>query len=301
MLILILASLARARGATLIVDGTSGYLSISEALADAADGDTIEISAGTWYDCIDLDGKSLSIIGTAGSAATTLDAGGTCDAALVSTTGAPVVVIEGLTVSNHESTGVRVGAGTFTLDDVALVDAGSAGLSVFALEVDGGGVTLMNSSVTGGIVLEASGGTLEVVDCALDDAAISTDGADVAVRGTTFENLAPVESMLDVTDGSLDVQDCIFSDIGGSNGSALHAESAVVTISGSAFLRNGGSASMLGGAVMVESAALDITSSEFSDNATNGATGEGRGGAVYSDGDVTVSDSTFTGNLASKK
>lgn len=300
MLLSILAALPLARAATLVVDGASGYSSISEAVADAVDGDTIEVAAGTWYDCVDLDGKSLSIVGTAGSGATTLDGGGTCTSALTSTTGAPVVVLQGLTISNHEDAGVRVDGGTYIFDDLAFVDAGSASLHLYALEVQGGAVMLTNSTVSGGdITLEASGGSLEVSDCTFDEAEISTDGADVTVARTLFQDGTPSGGVLTVTGGTLVVTDSTFSDIAGSDGSAIYASDSVITITGTAFLRNAGAGYGSGGAIYAESSTLDIHSSEFIDNsATGNGTNRAHGGAVYTDSDITVAGSTFTGNLA---
>ena len=66
-----------ALAATLSVDGVS-YRTITEALDDAVDGDTIEVVAGTWYECLTVT-ASVSLVGTSGSASTTLDGGGVCD------------------------------------------------------------------------------------------------------------------------------------------------------------------------------------------------------------------------------
>ena len=104
-MILLLSTLGHA--ATLAVDttGASGtYGSISAAILAAADGDTITVAAGTWYDCVDFDGKDLAIVG-AGSATTTLDGAGVC-AVLITATGGETASLSGFSASNNGKNGI---------------------------------------------------------------------------------------------------------------------------------------------------------------------------------------------------
>ena len=71
--------------ATLTVDTSdaTAYQTIQDAIDAAASGDTIDVAADTYEECLDTGGKDLTITGSSGSAATRLDGDGDCTSALV--------------------------------------------------------------------------------------------------------------------------------------------------------------------------------------------------------------------------
>ena len=77
-MLLLLATTALA--ATLTVDpaDSTAYATIQSAVTAASSGDTIEIAAGTYTECVDTGGKDLDLTGTSGSRATTLTGGSSC-------------------------------------------------------------------------------------------------------------------------------------------------------------------------------------------------------------------------------
>ena len=80
LLVLVLPSLA----ASLTVDPSDpgAYATIEDAISDAVDGDTVSVTSGTYYECIDTSGKDLTLVG-AGSSATTLDGASACTNAVL--------------------------------------------------------------------------------------------------------------------------------------------------------------------------------------------------------------------------
>ena len=144
---LLLLSVARA--ATLTVDpvDATAHATIQAAVDAAASGDTIEIAAGTYAECVDTGGRDLSLVGTGGSGATTVDGSGLCSAAFTVDAG-EIVSVTGLTVLNATNRSFRVDSSTLELDD-AVVDGntnvGQTGLGVYAQSST---LAISNSSFT---------------------------------------------------------------------------------------------------------------------------------------------------------
>lgn len=112
--------------ATLIVDGGgSGYETISAALDAAVSGDRIEVDPGTWFECLAIT-KSVTLVGTAGSATTLVDGGGTCAAALTISREFSDVVLAGMTVNNFGARGIDASASALRLEDIQVDGVGSA-------------------------------------------------------------------------------------------------------------------------------------------------------------------------------
>ena len=97
----IIALTAPSLAATLTVDPstTGAYNTITAAIAAATTGDEIEVAAGTYTECVNTNGKSLTISGMSGSAATTIDASGTCGNA-VTAEGGETLTLSGFTIEN---------------------------------------------------------------------------------------------------------------------------------------------------------------------------------------------------------
>ncbi|MFH1467760.1 MAG: putative metal-binding motif-containing protein [Pseudomonadota bacterium] len=98
-----------------------GFTSVLDAVAAAPEGATICVGPGTWSGPLDLGSRSLTLLGTHGSSATTLDAGG--DDSVVRTGGGRVT-ISGFTLSGGlawQGGGVDVRGGQATLSDLRIV------------------------------------------------------------------------------------------------------------------------------------------------------------------------------------
>jgi hypothetical protein len=94
------------------------YATIADAVAAAADGDTVCLEAGTYTESVDLGGKDLTLLG-AGSAYSVVDVSG----GPIEVDGGP---LSGLTIQNGTGTGYSGGgavictADTLTIEDVVL-------------------------------------------------------------------------------------------------------------------------------------------------------------------------------------
>ena len=153
MLPLLLMSVTTgALGATLSVGEGGDYTSIQAAIDDASDGDTVLIGAGTWLECVELGGRSLTLEG-AGSAETVLDGGGLCEPALLAGAG-ETVTVRGLHITNAGGRAVELADATASFQDVSISDSGQT-------EQDGGGIL-------------AAGGDLSLEDCTITDSLAPT-------------------------------------------------------------------------------------------------------------------------------
>ena len=94
---LLLALSVPSLAATITVDPSDAlaYATIQDGINAATDGDTVEIAGGTYYECIDTDGKDLTITGSSA----TVDGAGSCTST-VEVQGGETVTFSGLTIRN---------------------------------------------------------------------------------------------------------------------------------------------------------------------------------------------------------
>jgi predicted outer membrane repeat protein len=122
---LILLLVAGAHGATLRVGPSELYTTITDAIAAAASGDTIEVTAGTYAESIDPLELDIAIVGVDGFEATFLTPPAGEDAVTVS--GGAALVLEGFTIQPTNGRGIVVDSASLTATYVTVTDAGYAG------------------------------------------------------------------------------------------------------------------------------------------------------------------------------
>jgi hypothetical protein len=232
------------------------FCDVMDAVAAAADGDTIHIAPGTYYEHVVLD-KDLELIGTGGDQVTILD--GSSSGRVVEVPSAAAVTLTGLTLTNGRSVGWP-GSPPFS-------DTAGGLFSYF------GSVLLMNSTVTGnsaiGYPLGCCGGTgkgggvysmggdLTLIDSTVGANYSDLWGGGIECVGT---DLRVIDSKV-TANRSRDGSPGIFFDGGGMSSMTI----ANTTISGNTVT---GPVAYSGGAVTcLYGAAVIMTSSLINDNA----------------------------------
>jgi len=275
--------------ATLVVDPTdsSAYETLEEAVAAAASGDTITLSAHTFTECVDTSGKDLALVGS-GVSSTRIEGAADCTNALGVQSG-ETVAISGLTVSNPGARGIYLTGSNLSLEQVSVVDSGND-------TIDGGGVY-------------ANEGTLTLTDCTLTGNTASEGGAiylDYAVTytddGSTYADNTATTGWGGAINGywnhTISLTDSVFEGnvARDSSGGALSASwYSTVSAEGVTFADN--SAGYSGGAVMTYVLNGTLV---FRDSTFTGNTAGGYGGAIENEwyADLLLNGSTFTDNRA---
>ena len=176
MLLALLAVSAPAHAASLTVDpsDSTAYSTIQDAIDAAASGDTISVVAGTFTECIDTSGKSLTIQG-AGSSATTLDGASACTNA-VTIAGGETVSLSELAIDNAYYRAIYVDSSVLTVDGLELSGLG------YRDYVNGAGIQASASTVM------VSNTSFSSNQGGYGAAIMATDGAAVTVSDSTFDS-----------------------------------------------------------------------------------------------------------------
>jgi predicted outer membrane repeat protein/parallel beta-helix repeat protein len=286
----LIALAAPSLAATLVVDpsDSAAYATVQEAIDEAATGDTIDIAAGTFTECVDLSGLDLTLSG-AGSGSTTLDGAGGCSPVVLAEDG-ETATISGMTIENDGQRGLEGDEAILTLDDVVFDGLGNASSYGGAAYIDEGSLTA--TDVTFSSNTAYAGGALYATDgVALTLERVSLSGNSAIYGGALYLS----DSGADV---SLDLTDCTLSsnEASSSGGGVYAADEAALTGSGTTWEDNV-STNGQGGALYLSD---EVTYT--SDGATwDGNTAEaGRGGALYAytDSVVTITDGEFVDNAA---
>ena len=175
--------------ATLSVDPSvsTAYATIQDAIDDAVDGDTITVVAGTFSECLDTGGVSLSIVGD-GPTTTVLDAGGLCAYALQIDAG-ETVELEGMQLRNGGWDGILVDSSTLVAADIRVDDSAASTPTQTAIRVEGGTLELSNASFVGldgtSDHIEADSSDLTLTECVFDSPATASDTAYVWVESNS--------------------------------------------------------------------------------------------------------------------
>ena len=279
--------------ATLTVDpaDSSAYETIKAALEDAEDGDTIDVVAGSFDDCLVIEKIALEITG-AGAAATVLDGNDGCDG-LISLDKGASLTLSGVTVTNRNDPAIRAEDSTLVLDAVTIEDSGDS-----------------TSYYYGGAAVIVEGSELTVTDSTFRDndgyygGHLTVNGRSTAnVSNTTFADGYGVYGGAIFVDGisELNTEDCTFSDhLAYYYGGALYvAGQSKASSTGDTWTDNDSATFYSygqGGAVMItEFSTFSVTGGSFTGNRSV------YGGAMHADGysSLTLSEVGFEGNESS--
>ena len=315
---LLLLSLERSFAATLVVSTAGPYTTISSAVTAAASGDTLEIDTGTWAECVDTAGKSLTLVG-AGSAATVIAPGGRCSNAVTVDAGESVELRD-LGVTNTGYRGIYVSGSTLTLDTLAVSSSGATSFNGGGVYVDSGGVVEVtgstftsNTAYAGGAIYAEAASTVAVTDTTFTSngayyagaiyVAATSGAASLTLDGVTFTSNAGYYNggavYLD-SGTSLSSADTVWSSNRGyyTHGNALYVGAGAAWTGSHDQLDDNYSyyytAGYSGAVYVAASATVDLDSPSFTDNYGY------HGAAIYATAaaSLVLTDGEFTGNIA---
>jgi hypothetical protein len=301
-------------------DGTVGNCTLRDAVAAAADGDTINFDAS--ISSITLtDGSMIlgaeNIIGPGSSALTITTTAAAGSYNLFNFQGAGDVTVSGLSLTKNRI--FTVNRGKFTLDDVSISNSyASYGGALYA--VNSGDLVISGShfennasgnASKGGAIYAINGGDVTITDTEIINNDAQTNGAGggifVGSAATSFSlsdsvvtgNSAKSGGGLDIrTAGTVTIADSDISSnttVYGGAGAIIQGAGADVSIEGSTidgnFMTGGGD----GGGLKVADRSLVVTDSTISNNVAGNT---GGGISIDRGTKVTINNTTITGNGA---
>ena len=280
---------APALAATLTVDPADGaaYPTIGAAVAASSSGDTIQVAAGTYAECIDPDGRDLIFSGPG----VTVDGSGLCSAVFTVDAGEQVT-LEDVVLTNATGRGLVVVDSTVALTRVVISGAGTADAS--------------------GGALYGSGGTLVLTECVFAENTASEGGAIYLYRGTSLSDTGSRFEGNTATTGAggainlywehnAEFVDTHFegNTAAGSSGGAIGASwSTTLRLEDTTFVDNTASGSGGGVYLYALSTTVEVLRSTFDGNTAQ----SGWGGALESEwySSLDIVGSTFSGNTADR-
>ena len=114
-------------------DENKYYFTIQAAIDDANDGDIIEVSAGTYYENVDFDGKAITLRSTDPNdpnvvSATIIDGNNVGDVITFNSSEGASSILEGITITGGQ-TGIYCGEATPRISNCLIIDNNSVGVS----------------------------------------------------------------------------------------------------------------------------------------------------------------------------
>ncbi len=210
--------------ATTLVVGTD-TATIGEAITAAVDGDLIQIPAGTWYECLDTGGKSITLQGDGA----TIDATGLCDNLLRVASG-ETVTVSGLTLVNGTGRAVDVEWSTLTLDGVTVRNTGRTDWSGGGLWTYGAALTTTHCTFVDNVAAEGAAIYHYAYTTWNDTGSTYTDNV---VGGSGGAVMAYYDNALSVTDATFEANSAGY--YGGAIATWNYTD---LTVSGSTFTAN---------------------------------------------------------------
>ncbi len=292
------------------------YIAIQPAIEVANDGDRILVSAGVYYEWLNIVDKSIEIIGVDGAESTTLNGSVSNSSAIIIVNS--TVSIEGIAVKNGSAVaggGINSNNSSLALQNCIISNNESSNNGA-GLFIDGGSLTMTNVTLSEN-ESNGGGGGLYVryaTDCVLTNVSM-------------FSNTASNGGAIYIKDlkGDIDVIDSDMSDnIAANNGGAIYIKNSLMQLEDSELSNNsanrgggiftylngnvtmqggillGNSALDVGGGAEVRSSTCSFTLTTFDSNvADSDCDGEGTGGAIdVVNSSVTVTDIVACANMA---
>ena len=290
------------------------FPTIQDAINAAADGDTIVVAPGSYFENIDFLSKSIAVTSSGGNGVTTIDGsvGFTSTVNIVATTG--TATLSGFTVI--------AGPGQADPFNAVLTSGGGVFAQEAVVEIDGCIIRDANTSGRGGgahffdsdVVVSNSVFTNNISDAAN---ANTVRGGGVAVSGSLFVPTVIFNSTVfsnnsagnngggvSVFASSAVLNDCEFtSNAAGVGGGGLHVLVGDVQVNNTSFSSN---TAVNGGGVHMNTDATGVfTTCSFDANTSLPGT-DTKGGAFYAlgtantdpNGEIVIQSSTFTNNIA---
>mgnify|MGYP003950892535 CR=1 FL=1 len=270
--------------ATLRVGDSEVYTSINAAIDASADGDSIVVSAGTYREQINLDGKSVSITGIAGSEDTLIVGTGASTIQFDSGEG-PDTIISGFTVQNSDSSCMYIAGSSPHLENLIFDGCGAE------LSVHGGAIHAVSAAPTlayvtfsdnraelGGAIFVGDDSNIHFENCAFNGNEAQDGGA-----------IAALNSTVEIANSRFQENEALFGRAG-----AIFSIDTSLDIGWSDFEEN--RSTYDGGAILGEGGSLTLTDVGFSNNVAS----FGNGGAIQlvDTSIVEVNESIFNHNEA---
>jgi hypothetical protein len=288
---------ARASDAATINVPSQGAPTITVAINSAANGDEILVASGTYFEAINLVGKTLTIRSSGGAEATIIDGLGQLKSVVTIRNGeGPATLIEGFTIRNGMATfaapndrggGVNCDGTSPTISNCIFEsNVGNAGGAFYC---NAGAPTIANCHFEGNSTSAA----------VTDGGAVYCNASTVTITDCTFEGNSAVRNAgaLRTVASTMTVTRCDFvANTAGLNGGAIDmAGNAVGTYRDCRFIANG--AENVGGAAQIataSSATITWINCVLQDNVAGA-----NGGAFHVGGRTDIFNCTFEGNTAS--
>ena len=284
MLFTILApSLAMAATVTVGPDGD--YATISSAISVSTDGDTIEVSPGTYEESINLGLKDVTVVSTEGWEVTSITGDGRTATVSISDEATTSSRLSGFTLSNTSTRCIRIEGGTPQLDNLNLSGCGSDTMArAGGILILGGSSSIANTIVENAIAESGSGLHCEDAELTVTDSEFNGNQATTG-NGGALRLLRCNASLSNVTiDGNTAAQD----------GGGISASSSTVSADIGTVFSNNQSLYGSGGGISVESAdSLTIDNVQFDGNS---ARDFGAGAYLNNVSDSAIENSVFSGN-----
>ena len=265
---------------------------IQAAINVAANGDTVMVMPGTYFENIDFNGKEITVKGAAGAATTIIDGGGAGPVVLCNSFEGPGTTLQGLTIRNGyadtiNGAGMVIALATVNIADCIFED------NFADTGVGGGGVAASSSTTTfsncrfegntgfsaGGLLIW--GGTTTVTDCDFDD----NDGMNQGGGMMVYQ-------------ANADITDCTFTNgyVGflDAQGAGLYiGENSNVTMNGCTIADNTPFRGTAG--IAIHDSTLSLVSCDFTNNHATSI--QARGNALDThNSTITMLGCNFTGN-----
>ena len=249
--------------------------SIQSAITSATSGDVLILAAATYSECLEINGKNLTIRG-ASTSTTTID-GSSCSTSnqnnTIMVTEGIVVHFEQISLNNSNGRAVEIHDSTLTLDNIDVSDSG-------------------NNSLNGAAIM------------AYSDAIVTINNSNFEDNGANGSNTVK-GGVIHVDDNvNLTINDSHFEDSYAYKGGAIFAlNNSSITINNSTF--EGNQASYTGGAIMLDPSAsssqntLTIEGSTFTNNTIDtNSNSAGAGGTIYvnKETEINIANSQFSGS-----